>query len=104
MPIYVKCSDSQTLGFQMFFDYNSQKSWPAQLVVKASGSFSPRISGDPRLGTSALICAKLLYKGGCRAVLSYFINESWHGRVDRVLAEDSGDHIPAHSWKLTGEW
>ena len=28
-----------TLGPQMFLDYNSQKSWPAQLLVKASGSF-----------------------------------------------------------------
>ena len=38
-----------TLGGQMFLDYSSQKSWPAQLVVKASGSFNPRTSGHPRL-------------------------------------------------------
>ena len=42
------------LGPQIFLDYNSQKSWPAQLVVKASGSFNPRTSGDPRLGTTIL--------------------------------------------------
>ena len=41
-----------TLGPQMFLDLNSQKPWPAQLMVKASGSFSPRTSGDPRLGTT----------------------------------------------------
>ena len=44
-----------TLGPQMFLDYNSQKSWPEQLVVKAFGSFSPRTSGDPRLGTIDLL-------------------------------------------------
>ena len=38
----------------MFFDYNSQKSWPAQLVEKASQSSSPRTSEDSRLGTTAL--------------------------------------------------
>ena len=43
-----------TLGPQMFLDYNSQKSWPAQLLVKASGSFSPRTTGVPKLGTTAL--------------------------------------------------
>ena len=42
------------LGTQMFLDYNSQKSWPTQLVVEGPVSFSPRTSGDPRLGTSGL--------------------------------------------------
>ena len=37
---------------QMFLDCNSQKSWPVQLMVKASGSFSPRASGDSKLGTT----------------------------------------------------
>ena len=45
---------SPTLGLQMFLDFNSQKSWPAEAVVKVSGSCSPRTSGDPRLGTTAL--------------------------------------------------
>ena len=44
-----------TLGLQMFLDFNSQKSWPAEVVVKASGSCSPRTSGGPRLGTTALM-------------------------------------------------
>ena len=43
-----------TLGPHLFLDYNSQKSWPAQLVLKASGCFSPRTSCDPRLGTNVL--------------------------------------------------
>ena len=34
--------------------YNSQKSWPAELVVKASGRFHPRISGETRLGITVL--------------------------------------------------
>ena len=38
----------------MFLDYNAEKSWPAQLMVKDSGSFSQRTSGDPRLGITAL--------------------------------------------------
>ena len=33
---------SKTLGRQMFLDYDSQKSWPAQLMVKASGSLGVR--------------------------------------------------------------
>ena len=47
-------SEGRTLGPQMFLDYNSQKSWPEQLVVKASGSFSLRTSREPRLGTTAV--------------------------------------------------
>ena len=43
---------SPTLGLQMFLDFNSQKSWPAEVVVKASGSCSPRTSGGPRLGST----------------------------------------------------
>lgn len=39
---------------QIFFDYNLQKFWPEQLVVKGSGSFSPGISGNPRLATAAI--------------------------------------------------
>ena len=42
-----------TFDPQMFLDYNLQKSWPAQLVVKASGSFHPRTSEEPRLGATA---------------------------------------------------
>ena len=45
---------SPTLGLQMFLDFKSQKSWPAEVVVKASGSCSARTSGGPRLGTTAL--------------------------------------------------
>ena len=45
---------SSTLGLQMFLDFNSQKSWPADVVVKASGSCSPNTSGGPRLGTIAV--------------------------------------------------
>ena len=45
---------SPTLGLQMFSDFNSQKSWPAEMVVKASGSCSQRTSGGSWLGTTAL--------------------------------------------------
>ena len=45
---------SPTLGLQMFLDFNSQKSWPAEVVVNASGSCSPRTSGGPRLRTTVL--------------------------------------------------
>ena len=45
---------SPTLGIQMFLDFNSQKSWPAKVVVKASGSCSPRTLEGPRLGTTEL--------------------------------------------------
>ena len=45
---------SPTLGLQMFLDFNSQKSWLAEVVVKASGTCSPKTSGGPRLGTTAL--------------------------------------------------
>ena len=38
----------------MFLDCNSQKLWPAQQVVKASGICSPRTSGDPSLRTTAI--------------------------------------------------
>ena len=38
----------------MFADCSSQKSSLVQLVVKASGSLSPGMSGDPRLETTAL--------------------------------------------------
>ena len=45
---------SPTLGLQMFLDFNSQKFWPAEVVVRASGSCSPRTSGGPRLGTTGI--------------------------------------------------
>ena len=45
---------SPTLGLQMSLDFNSQKSWPADVVVKASRSCSPRTSGGPRLRTTDL--------------------------------------------------
>ena len=45
---------SPTLGLQTFLDFNSQKSWPAEVVVKASGSCSSRTSGGPRLRATAL--------------------------------------------------
>ena len=45
---------SPTLGLQLFLDFNSQKSWPAEVMVKASGSWSPITSGGPRLGTTVL--------------------------------------------------
>ena len=38
----------------MFLNYNSQKPQPAQLVVKASGSCSPKLLSNPRLRTSGL--------------------------------------------------
>ena len=38
----------------MLLDSKSQKSWPEELVVKASGNFSPITSVDPRLGTTLL--------------------------------------------------
>ena len=38
----------------MFMNCSSRKSWPAELVVKALGSFSPRTSQDPRLGLKVL--------------------------------------------------
>ena len=41
-------------GPQMFLDCNSQKSWLAQQVVKASGNCSPRTSGDPSLKTTVI--------------------------------------------------
>ena len=43
---------SQTVALQMFLDFNSQKAWPAEVVLEASGSCSPRTSGGPRLGTT----------------------------------------------------
>ena len=45
---------SPTLDLQMFLDFSSQKFWPVEVVVKISGSCSPRTSGGPRLGTTAL--------------------------------------------------
>ena len=45
---------SPTLGLQMFLDFISHKSWPVEVVVKPSGRCSPRTSGGPRLGTTAL--------------------------------------------------
>ena len=38
----------------MFLDYNSQKSWLAQLVLNTAGNFNPRTPGDPKLGTTVL--------------------------------------------------
>lgn len=43
----------------MSLNFNTQQSWPTQLVEKASWSFSPIISGDPWLGTTALNYPKL---------------------------------------------
>ena len=45
---------SPTLCLQMFLGFNSQKSWPAEVVVKTSGSYSPKTSGGPRLRTTKL--------------------------------------------------
>ena len=53
-PCYSLNQWSPTLGLQMFLDFNSQKSWPAQLMVKVSGSCSLRTSGGTRLRTTAL--------------------------------------------------
>ena len=44
----------QTLDDKMFLDYEPQKSSPIQIVMKASGNCSPRIFGDPKLGTADL--------------------------------------------------
>ena len=44
----------------MFFDYNSQKPRPAEQVAKASGSFCPRTSGDPSLGTTTVEQTKVI--------------------------------------------
>ena len=51
---FLQSSNSQPWVLQIFLNYSSQESWPAQLAVKASGSFSPRTSGDPTMGTTAL--------------------------------------------------
>ena len=40
------------LAPHMFLDINSQKSWPAELVVEASGSFTSRTFEDRGLGTT----------------------------------------------------
>ena len=52
---------SPNVGLQMFLDFNSQKSWPAEVMVKASGSCSKRTSGVPRLGTTAISHDKLYF-------------------------------------------
>ena len=51
---------SPTLSLQMFLNFNSQKSWPAKVVVKSSESYSPRTSGGPRLGTTAPVPCQLV--------------------------------------------
>ena len=55
-----------TLGPQMFLDYNFQESCPANLVVKATESFSMKTSGDPSLETKesevALILLAVFYR------------------------------------------
>ena len=56
---------SPTLGLQMFLDFNSQKSWLAEVVVKASGSCSPRTSGGPGLGTTDLHLSREVFNAGC---------------------------------------
>ena len=43
-----------TFVIRMFLNYKSQKPQPAQLVVKASGSCSPKLLSNPRLRTSRL--------------------------------------------------
>ena len=43
-----------TFVTRMFLNCNSQKPQPAQLVVKASGSCSPKLLSNPRLRTSDL--------------------------------------------------
>ena len=44
-----------TLALQMFLDFNSQKSWPAEVMLKASGSCSLRTSGGPRLDKPGIV-------------------------------------------------
>ena len=43
-----------TFVTRMLLNCNSQKPQPAQLVVKASGSCSPKLLSNPKLRTSAL--------------------------------------------------
>ena len=43
-----------TLGPQMFFDCNSQKPSPLAVLARISGNCSPRTSGGPSLGTTAI--------------------------------------------------
>ena len=45
---------SQTVALQMFLDFNSQKSWPAEVVLKASGSSRLRTSEGPQFETPAV--------------------------------------------------
>ena len=45
---------SQTVALQMFLDFDSQKSWPADVVLKASGSCRLRTSGGPQFETCLL--------------------------------------------------
>ena len=49
-----------TFVTQMLLNCNSQKPQSAQLVVKASGSCSPKLLSNPRLRTSGLDCAQRL--------------------------------------------
>ena len=56
------CQWFLTFVILMFLNCNSQKPQPAQLVVKASGSCSPKLLSNPRLRTSVL-CDERDYAG-----------------------------------------
>ena len=43
-------SGSQPWANTVFLDCSSQNLWVAQLVVKASGNYNPRIPGWPKVG------------------------------------------------------
>ena len=77
-----------TLGLQMFLDFSSQKSCPAEVAVKASGSCSPRTSGGPSLGNTALDCNSCFrcWLNLCTVLLEgvFFVVEET-GKGERVL-------------------
>ena len=62
----------------MFLDFNSQKSWPAEVVVKVSGSCSPRTSGGSRLGTTVLKDRHERLSFSNAEATSSVHNRTWH--------------------------
>ena len=115
----------------MFLDYNSQKPSTPLLLARISGSWSPRTSGGPRLGTTVpkYKCTTLAHKSTVQCMSNWLsfsnhnknilasilislklycpnlsISQYWGKKRERKLARESWRTVHSRSGKGGEDW